>query len=124
MTTNPATGFDAGAEELTFDFTKYVEGAKGVIPEPSSEQIERLIEFLRQVMPTKKDEDGKDTLDLDKLSETFEGKEATEIEVLMNTSVSEVCSGTPSVEQIAALPFRVKKRFYGWLLGSLLSPEA
>lgn len=128
MTTNPiapsGSTFDAGAlEEITFDFTKYVPGAQGVIPEPSGDQIEQLIEFLRQAMPTTEGEDGKIELDVSKIVETF-GDKGEGIEDLMNTAISDVCSGVMSPDQIKALPYRIKMRFYGWILGTLLSPEA
>lgn len=114
--------FDAGLEELTFDFTKYVEGAKGTIPEPSSTQMEEFIALLREFMPTKQNADGEDVIDLDKVAEYFEGTDNPED--VINDAISAVCSGTPTAEQIGQLPYRVKQRFYGWMLGSLLAPEA
>lgn len=130
MTTNPVTpirsnpGFEAGGDELNYNFEPYVEGAKGTIPEPSTNQIEELIEFLRQILPVQTDEDGKATLNLSALMERFGDKDRDEVEAIVNTGIANVCSGTPSAEQIAALPWRPKQRFYGWLLGTLLSPEA
>jgi hypothetical protein len=128
MTTTPVTppaarGFDAGAnEDLWFTFKPYVDH-EGVIPEPSSDQIERLVELLRMVLPTK-EVDGKTTLDLAKLQETFEGKQSDEVEAIVNEGIADVCSQFITADQIQALPYRVKQRFYGWLLGTLLSPEA
>lgn len=124
----PENQFDAGLEDLTYDFTKYVPGAKGTIPEPTSEQIKVLVETLQKVMPTKtvKDQETgqeRHVLDLDKIREMY-GEDGDEIDLTMAAALGEVCSNQPSGEQILALPYRVKRRFTGWLLGSLLSPEA
>lgn len=123
MTTN--TGFIAEAEDsaLRYSLKPYVE-KEGVIPEPSTQQIERLIEFLRQVMPTKQDENNKTVLDISKVAQMFEGQDSAQIETLVNSEIASVTSGEISAEDLTALPYRVKQRFYGWLLGTLLSPEA
>lgn len=112
--------FDAAEDELTYDFTKYIEGAAGVIPEPSSQQLEDFTETLRQVMPTKVDEaTGKNVLDIDKLSAAVEAGE--DLDAILCMAVEGLFSGTPSAEQISSLPFRVKQRFFGWVVGTFLS---
>lgn len=118
------TTFDAGLDELRYDFTKYQEGVAGVIPEPTSDQVETFLEVLRQVMPTSTDENGKTVLDLAALSERFGADDSEDIEALLNGAVAALCSNTPTAEQIGALPHRIKQRFYGWVLGTFLSPEA
>lgn len=113
--------FDAGLDQLNYDFTA-VGGAAGVIPEPSTEQIETFVEMLREVMPTKDGPDGSVSIDFAVLTTRVE--EGEDLELLLNTAVSDLCSGTPSVPEIAALPFRVKQRFYGWIVGTFFHPEA
>lgn len=116
--------FDAGQEDLTYDFTKYVPDAKGVIPEPSSNQIAVFLETLRQVMPVTEGSDGSVVLDVAALADRFKDSDGDEVEMILAAAVSEVCSGTPTAEQVLALPYRVKARFYGWVIGTFLSPEA
>lgn len=112
--------FIAGEDVLHFDFTKFG-GPEGDIPEPSSEQITTYLEALRQVMPVT-EVNGKVELDLAVLNEKFEANPEL-ISALLNGAVSAVCSGTPTVEEIEALPFRDKQRFYGWIMGTFF-PEA
>lgn len=120
--------FDAGLEDLEYDFTKFQPGVKGLIPEPSSDQIETFLAVLSKIMPTKVslDDQGREkrVLDIDKISETFGEDGPEDAEAIVNAAVSAVCSGTPTAGQIDALPYRVKQRFYGWIVGTFLSPEA
>ena len=120
--------FDAGTvDALNFDFTTWGVDAKGTIPEPSSEKVETFMAIVRQLMPTKVEtgEDGKDhiVLDIEAIEEKFKDRE-DEAEQMVNAAYADVCSNTPTAEQIGALPYRVKQGFYGWLYGSLVSPEA
>lgn len=118
-----ATTFDAGQDELVYNFEPYQPGVRGTIPEPSTEQIQTFLEVLRQVMPTVEGPDGKKMLDLAALNERFKDN-PDEAEAIVNSAVSAVCSGTPTADQIGALPYRVKQRFYGWVVGTFLAPEA
>lgn len=124
MTTNPVptSGFDAGLEQIHYTLKPYID-KEGIIPEPSGEQMQTFIETLRQVMPIKTGPDGKDTLDLEKVAEAF-NNDPVAVEAVVNHAISEVCSGEITAEELKALPYRVKQRFYGWLMGTLLSPEA
>lgn len=121
------SNFDAGQDELTYDFTKYIPDAKGVIPEPTSEQIQHFTQTLQKIMPSKTitDENGneRNVLDIEKIKEEY-GEDGSEVELTLAAAVSQVCSGTPTAEQILALPYRVKRRFTGWITGTLLDPEA
>jgi hypothetical protein len=116
------TNFDAAVDELTYDFTQYVEGAQGTIPEPSVAQVETFTEMLRQVMPTAVNEKGDLILDVNALKAKVE--EGDDLALLINNAIADLCSGSPTAAQIAALPFRVQRRFYGWIIGTFLSPEA
>jgi len=116
--------FDAGAsvDTLDYDFTAYVEGAKGVIPEPTNAQIEALRAHLASVMPTREDETGRTVLDIGELSKRIE--EGSDLEGALMAAIAEFCSNTPSAEQLAALPYRAQRAFLGWLVGLFFSPEA
>ena len=114
----------SNVDAMSYDFEGFGQpGVKGIIPEPSSEQIETFLEVLRQVMPVTADADGTAKLDVAKVAEFFEGRE-DEAEDLINEAIATVCSDTPTSEQIAALPYRAKQAFYGFVVGSLLAPEA
>lgn len=116
--------FDAGAvvDVLDYDFTAFLPGVQGVIPEPSGQAIETLTEVLRRVMPTKTDENGKMTLDIDAVER--EVKEGSDVESILYTAIADFCQQTPNVEQLRRLPYRVQRAFIGWLLGKFFSPEA
>lgn len=113
--------FDAGDDVLTYDFTKYSQG-KGEIPEPSSRQIETFIEVLRQILPLKADDNGKQVVDADKFTESVE--QGSDVEATLFAAVAAVTSDEVSVAKLSALPFRVQRRFLGWFMGVMLSPEA
>lgn len=107
-------------DEMTFDFSKFG-GPTGVIPEPSTRQIETFMEVLRQTMPTTRDDQGHEVLDVPAIAEIAKD---SDLEAVLYSAVADVCSGHPSVQEIMALPFRPQRRFIGWLLGTLLDPEA
>ena len=121
--------FDATlVEPMTYDFTGFGQpGVEGTIPEPSSERIETFLAVMREVMPIKEDtdDDGKtiSVLDMDAIEEKF-GEDPDEAMALVDAACAEVCQNTPTAEQIAALPYRAHRMFWGWLFGTLMSPEA
>jgi hypothetical protein len=131
--------FDAGSvvEPLDYDFTT-VKGyphrkAKGVIPEPTDEKIAAFIGHLRDSMTSAKSLAGDgsgavedftdptaflgqlDSYDPDKFLSVYSG---------VASAYSELCSGTPSPEEISALPLRVRLRFFAWVMQEVVSPEA
>jgi hypothetical protein len=113
--------FEAGKDPLTYDFTKYVPDAKGEIPEPSSLQVETFFETLRQLMPVTM-VDGKAKIDLAELAKMVEAGD--DVNAMLVAAISDVCSNSPTVEQITALPHRDKSRFIGWITGTFFLPEA
>lgn len=113
--------FDAGEDRLTWDFEKYDAGS-GEIPEPTSDQITEFIMTLREIVPVQEEEDGKPSIDIAKMNEAVQ--EGSDLEALLIDAVARLTSNSPSAEQIRALPFRPQRRFFGWLLGVMLSPEA
>lgn len=119
-----SSNFDAAdVEDLTYDFTKYAPGVQGTIPEPTSDQIEKLVEILRRVFPTKVNEKtGKTEIDVSKINDQV--AEGSDQEGLLYAALADFTSDQPSVEDIKALPFRPQRRFVGWLIGQFFSPEA
>lgn len=121
--------FDVSQEvdELTFDFTKYVPDAKGTIPEPSNDAITAFRRRIAELLPVAVGEDGKPGVDLSALVEKYgESEDAAKgLEADLYKSVADLCSNTPTVEQIRALPFRGQRAFIGWIIGKFVStPEA
>lgn len=112
--------FDA-IDELTYDFTAYG-GKSGVIPEPSTEQVEMFTEMLRQVMPTMTDAEGKILLDVAAIQAKV--ADGDDLGLIVNTAVENLFSGEIKADEIKALPYRVQKAFLGWIVGVFLSPEA
>lgn len=121
--------FDASlVDEMSYDFTGPAtgsqEGVAGVMPEPSSEAVNTLLEVVRQIMPVGTDPaTGDPYLDLDALSERFEDN-PEEIETILNAGIASTFQNQPTAEQIHALPHRAKTTFYGWVLGTLFNPES
>jgi hypothetical protein len=117
--------FTGGVEATTYDLTQWVPDMQGEIPEPSTAQVEDFMAVLRQVMPTKVTESGEVTLDVPAIKAFFEEHEEDDFaEELINDAVSALCSNTPTADQIRQLPHRVKQGFYGFVIGTYLSPEA
>lgn len=130
------TAFVAAEEvdDLTYDFTKYVPGAQGTIPEPSNHLVETFQSQMRQVMTPMFELQGKvNAANEDLASLTADvmeslGNEADEqTHQLLDSMASiaaDLCQGTPDTETIQKLPFRVQKAFLGWITGVFLSPES
>lgn len=127
-------GFKAedAVEQLDYDFNPYVR-AKGVIAEPSSDQIDTfrtsiaaayqemgLDPELLQSAVAGGGEAGASMLE--HFSEIMES--TTGVEAKIARAVSVLCDGSPTEEQISALPHRVKALFLGWMTGTFFNPEA
>lgn len=96
-------------------------GPAGVIPEPSTGQIEKLTEALSKIAG----DTGADTADaaLAQVAKLPEDEQAAMLDGIMG-AITDITQTVLTREQIDALPHRIKNAFLGWLLGSLLLPEA
>lgn len=97
-------GFDSDTDvsPLDFDLSKHKPGCKGTIPEPSQALVDEWRQFVSK----------------------HQGKTDTDaIRKAQYKAVSKVCNGSPSVDDLAALPWRVFVAFNGWLTGQLLNPS-
>lgn len=118
-------------DALNYDFRPYVE-SHGTIPEPSSAQIKALQSAMRSALKPALESlsveaDTANVADLiAALAEPTKAdlKAAAKAELAIVTAISECCSGTPSVDDLQALPWRAQQMFVGWLSGVLLNPEA
>lgn len=130
--------FDAGTavDPLTYDFTKYVEGCQGEIPEPSDKQIEGFMEEIKGVAMTAGIQVGQDpTAMMQQMTERAQaaeegGDDVFSVENLrrmndtMMEAVATLCSQQPTADEIRGLPPRVRNAFFGWITGAFVDPEA
>lgn len=127
--------FDAGTavEALEWDFSAYG-GDKGVIPEPSTAQVngffkatKNLVKEVRRLSRDQEapkpdlDPDKLTDEDLDMLTDQIEatGKIAEEYQAKTRELLAELCSDQPTADQLAVLPQRVLAAFSTWLIGEL-----
>jgi hypothetical protein len=133
-------GFDAGnaVEPLDYDFTKYVSGAKGTIPEPSDLALTRFARHFKQLMTAIVQEGTKvvaaesdaqpSELTLEEALTAMSDPDLGDDKVAMVTTkmseiVAELSQGQPSVEQMVQLPERIRGAFFAWLMRELFAPE-
>jgi hypothetical protein len=131
--TKSASAFVAGDEidTLTFDFTRYAKGAKGVIPEPTTEKLRAfqkgLKAVIRESLKNTKEPPANET-QLESMKRIIGADDTDELAVMVEARtfelISDLCSGTPSVEQLQKIPYRVQQAFVGWLTGIFLNPES
>jgi hypothetical protein len=124
-------GFKASAaiSTLSYDFTgievaddeaqALLDQAKGTTPEPSGRQVRHFQARQRELLGLTPDASPEDvTKRMAEMTEDdFLGIDDDAVDM-----VSEVTSGRPSREELAALPFRVREAYYGWIIGELNSP--
>lgn len=118
-------------EDLSYDFTKFVKDAAGIIPEPSGVQLnafrKAISEVTREALATVPDDKAVKALTSRQqfsLVADFLGRDDSVLAEKMAHIAADVCSGTPSFEDISALPARPAQAFYGWLTEVFLRPEA
>jgi hypothetical protein len=126
-----ADTFDAGEfGVLRYDFKKFG-GVQGVINDPSDEMIEafltRMRELAKQYGGDEKTPEELDAMGSDDLADYLDGQDKVNIVAIqkeMAGATSALCGGTPSAEDLLALPLRVRQRFQRWLSERLLNPES
>lgn len=117
-------GFKAqeAVEELAYDFRPYAE-EHGVIPEPSSKQLEKfqrvVFGTVRSLGLTPEDMTGETRVTFDLIESVMNKSFEVETEVLV--AVSELTG--LDADLIGGLPHRIKSAFMGWIMGAFLSPE-
>lgn len=124
-------GFNAGevVDALDYDFTA-VGGPKGTIPEPDDTRIEKFRKALggivaetlkaRESAQASVAETGE--LTADTLLSALESADLTAQLGRAVDAVADLCQGSPTRDQIEALPWRHKQAFFAWLVGQLLDP--
>lgn len=110
-------------EALEYDFRPHVD-AHGVIPEPSTGQIQAYFDGARDlakgVQGLRSQATAAEAGDLseEQMAEIVEQIENLDIAEYMDQIVhlvAALCSNEPSAEQIFALPFRIRQAFVKWV---------
>lgn len=124
------TKFDAATavEPLEYNFAPYHD-AKGTVPEPTDDQVAAFYgdlgkQFEKSLGAERLEGvDVTDPLDVAKLFMSLDGDDHRAMyHQLLELHVA-VCSGEPSREAIEALPFRLRRAWYGMVQG-WLRPES
>lgn len=123
-----ADTFDAGQfGTLRYDFKAYG-GVQGIIPDPSDTKIEEFMRGMRDAAQEFSTEEvDVDNLTAEELQELMADDSNLRIKDAQDTMMGllgELCDGSPSKEQLLALPLRVRMRFTRWLQEKLLDPES
>jgi hypothetical protein len=108
---------------LSYDLTPYA--GKGTVPEPSALQIQSFRRVLAEMigeMPQPQ-ADTADQMELVRRVVEFLGKDTTEIDEKLTHAAADVCSGSPSYDELRDLPYRPMQAFLGWLVGMFLVPQ-
>ncbi|AWY07506.1 hypothetical protein SEA_LAZERLEMON_23 [Streptomyces phage LazerLemon] len=112
-------GFDASTavEPMEYDFTAY-EGSKGVVPEPSTKEMQVFQREFAKVMRKGQALEISDDEAMKLSEKQFDKlqKDAEAIGEELDELIAGLCKGTPSREDVAKLPFRVKTAFSKWLM--------
>lgn len=116
---------------LEYDFTgitvadksdqDLLDEAVGVIPEPSTYGVRRMNGRLNDMLGLAPDATLQERMEA--LSSKTEA-EMHEVDDEQLDIIAEITDGSPSREELAALPFRHRVAFYGWILGELNNPSA
>lgn len=124
------TEFNAAtaADPLKYDFNPYTD-AKGTVPEPTDDQVAAFYGTLARQMENalgpERTEGVKmdDPLEVAKLLQSLDTDDYAKMYDQMLDLHADVCSGQPSRDDIAALPFRLRRAWYGMVQG-WLRPES
>lgn len=118
-------GFKAteAVEELTYDFNPHANAA-GTIPEPTTAQIEHYRDTVFMALKAsglaEQMQAGEQEFNFDRMDELLQKTSEVEAQMVAATAdLTGLDAGT-----LAALPYRVKAAFLGWIMGQFFSPEA
>lgn len=113
-------------EALDWDFAPYV-AARGTIPEPTDTQIAEFLTGIKAVVKEVQadipDMEATDPAALLQAMEDLDPAKTIEAVGKMCGVYAALCSGTPTAEQIQALPMRIRTIFFTWLQAEVMSPE-
>lgn len=126
-------GFNAATavEPLNYDFSAF-EGPVGVVPEPSTKQVNAYFDevkaLAKEVQASRAAADAAaKSVEEDEMTEakaqevlaTVQEGDINGYDTRMSELTADLCSGSPTLKQIDALPFRVRFAFMQWVVQSL-----
>ena len=112
---------------LDYNFEPYA--GKGTIPEPSAMQIQVFKQGLAQMVEyaARAEDIDVNTLPPKEFAERLSkllSEDTSEQDEKVLYMIADVCSSSPSFDDLQALPFRARQAFMGWIVGALIVPEA
>lgn len=115
-------------DALDFDFRPYV-NAHGTIAEPTDAQIGQFLKDVREIIKSSQGElpaevAGDDPVALLKALDELEPDQVVKMMSRMAGAYAGLCGGTPTQQEIADLPMRVRQIFFNWLQAEVMAPEA
>jgi hypothetical protein len=123
-------GFQAEGvvDPLDYDFKPYVK-ASGTIPEPTDKQVGEFLSGIKKIIKDMEAEvpsdiDPADTAAILAAIDDLDPAKTIEQMARMCKVYADLCSGTPTEQEIADLPMRIRSIFFQWLQSEVMSPEA
>jgi hypothetical protein len=115
-------GFEADkvVSALVWNFRPFVE-ADGTTPEPSDKAVRHFLFETQQItaeLPNSDDEDFVEQI------KNMREEDYDAISDRITDLVAELCAGSPTRDQIDALPHRIQRQYVAWLRKELTDPEA
>lgn len=122
--------FDASTavDPLEYDFKPYAD-VKGTVPEPTDDMVAKFYGDLGKQLEHALGEerlegiDVTDPVDVGQLFQSLDTDDHVKMYEQLLALHADVCGGQPDREAIAALPFRLRRAWYGMVQG-WLRPEA
>jgi mRNA-degrading endonuclease YafQ of YafQ-DinJ toxin-antitoxin module len=112
-------GFDAATavEPMDYDFTAFG-GSKGIVPEPSTKDMKDFQRDFTKVMRKGQQLEVSDDEALKMSEKDFDAlqKKVEAVGLELDELIGRLCKNSPSAEEVAKLPFRVKTAFSKWLM--------
>jgi hypothetical protein len=110
-----------GLEVLDDDAADLLDKARGTTPEPSYPQVRHMQAQLKALLGLG---DEVDPIEINKAMARMSEEDLLERDSDIAEIISGVTSGRPSLDEITALPFRVREAYVGWICGELNNPTA
>jgi hypothetical protein len=110
-----------GLEVLDDDAADLLDKAKGTTPEPSYQQVRHMQAAIKTLLGLDPDVD---PAEINKEMARMSEEDLLERDEEFTDIIAGVTSGRPSRDEIAALPFRVREAYIGWVCGELNNPTA
>lgn len=121
--------FDGSSiEVIAYDFTSWGVNDQGNVPEPSREQVNKMMTIVQgsfKELGIGNDDEDLDTPEaiVDALKSVEDDNVFEALTVKLIDAIADVCSGKPSKESLDALPYRIFMGFFGYLMSEVMSPE-